>query len=119
MEVLAKVIAVDLSRNPDSKLKAKVKLLVDNPFDAIEINLFEFHQKEGVVARFESLTSKTAIVPVEVDLYKGKLQYGLAFGCTPELYGVDKSTGEIVDDVLKTPVAQSIPKTPSAVRKAS
>ena len=100
MEVLAQVLAVEPNLSQNSKLRCTVKLLLDKPFQGVELKLFEHHQKGGAIDRFHSLAGKKCVLPLEVSKYRDELQYGLAFGELPELFeSVDKSTGEVVDDI--------------------
>ncbi|MBL4794779.1 MAG: hypothetical protein JKY24_04575 [Pseudomonadales bacterium] len=98
MKVLAKIMSVESDQNQNSKVSARVKLLLDQPFDALELSLFEFHEKTGVLSAFRNLEGKEALVPLDLEEYKGKKELKLSYGAMPELYllpAVDTRTGEI------------------------
>lgn len=83
MEMLCEVRAVTPNYDQNSKLKAKVQLEVLFPYDGIEIPIYEASVKSGALKRFEFLIGQKAVVPVEIDEYKGKIQYQLSFGGMP------------------------------------
>lgn len=96
MEVLAQVISVDLIQDQSSKIKAKVKMLLDKPFDGLELKLFEHHQKQGIIGRFNTLQGKKCLVPLQVEKYNGEIQLNIPYGELPEaMIEVDTTTGEI------------------------
>jgi hypothetical protein len=92
MEVLCNVLAVNRSVDPQSKVKARIQLLTKFPLQAMEITLFEHNVKNGILARFEALAGKDAIVPIEMNEYKGRTQYQLPFDSMP--YPLDQIIGK-------------------------
>lgn len=116
MEMICTIVGIEPNYDAESKLKAKLKLIFDKPFDGIEINLYEHHVKQGVLAKAEQLIGKKVIFPLQPELFtaKGgtaKLQYSIPFGALPESFvspsgipfrekNVDTSTGEIKKPVV-------------------
>jgi hypothetical protein len=101
MQVLCTIVALEPSYDQQSKVKAKLKMLFDQPFDATEINLFEHHAKQGFINRCQALVGQKVLMPLQAELYNGKVQYALPYGCLPEAYhspgpaNVDRETGEV------------------------
>jgi hypothetical protein len=67
------------------KLKAEVSLIVEEPDMIIRLRLYDSHEKQGVISIFEKYKGKLAKVPLDVDLYQGKINYSLSYSGTPEL----------------------------------
>lgn len=87
MQVLAEVHNVRLFENAP-KLKAEVSLILSDPDQMIRLRLFAVHESQGVIAKFQQLQGHAAQVPLEVDIYQGRISYSLAFGGTPKPYKV-------------------------------
>lgn len=67
------------------KLKAEVSLIVDKPDDMIRLRLYDAHEKQGLVKTFQNLKGKQIRLPVELDIYQGRITYSLSYGSSPEL----------------------------------
>lgn len=81
MHVLASVHNV--RRLNGDKLKAEVSLIVEEPDMIIRIRLYEAHEKQGLIPVFEKLKGKLIKVPLEVDIYQGKINYSLSYAGVP------------------------------------
>ncbi len=106
MEVLCEVRAVNENYDQQSKVKARVNLEVLHPFGAIEIAIFENAVKSGVLGRFKTLVGQKVMVPIEINEYKGKVQYQIAFGGLPcslqeIMHSMDIPFSKPVDDKAK------------------
>lgn len=65
------------------KLKAEVSLIVEEPDMIIRLRLYDAHEKQGLVSLFEKYKGKQIKVPLEVELYQGKINYSLSYGASP------------------------------------
>lgn len=65
------------------KLKAEVSLIVEQPDMIIRLRLYDAHEKQGLIPQFEKLKGKQIKVPLEVDIYQGKINYSLAYAGAP------------------------------------
>ena len=83
--MLVKARVYNVQKTTSNKVKAEVSLLVSDPDALIRIRLFEFHEKVGALKVFQSLVGKDVLVPLEVETYRGQLQYSLAYGLLPRL----------------------------------
>jgi hypothetical protein len=82
MQVLAEVHNV--RHHNGQKLKAEVSLIVSEPDEIIRLRLFDAHEKQGLVQQFEKLKGKSIQVPLEIDVYQGKLSYSLSYSGIPK-----------------------------------
>jgi len=67
------------------KLKAEVSLIVEEPDMIIRLRLYDAHEKQGIVSIFEKCKGKQVKVPLDVDLYQGKINYSLSYSGSPEV----------------------------------
>lgn len=67
------------------KLKAEVSLIVEEPDMIIRLRLYDAHEKQGIVSIFEKCKGKQVKVPLDLDLYQGKISYSLSYGSSPSL----------------------------------
>ena len=67
------------------KLRAEVSLLVEQPDMIIRLRLYQAHDKQGLIQTFQKLKGKQVQVPLEVDIYQGKIHYNLSYSGTPAL----------------------------------
>ncbi|MDF1589726.1 MAG: hypothetical protein P1P93_11400, partial [Gammaproteobacteria bacterium] len=67
------------------KLKAEVSLIVEEPDMIIRLRLYDAHDKQGLVSLFEKYKGKQVKVPLDLDLYQGKINYSLSYGAIPQL----------------------------------
>lgn len=81
MQVLAEVRKV--RRFNGSKLKAEVSLIVSEPDEIIRVRLFDAHDKQGLIDHFQKLEGKNVRVPLEVEVYQGRLSYSLSYASQP------------------------------------
>ncbi len=88
MQVLAEVRRV--KDYTGSKLKAEVSLIVSDPDDMIRVRLFEPHEKQGLIEYFKKLEGKSVQIPLEVEIYQGRLSYSLSYGCQPVVVNASK-----------------------------
>ena len=65
------------------KLKAEVSLIVEEPDMIIRLRLYDAHEKQGIVSIFEKQKGKHIKVPLEVDIYQGKISFSLSYGGIP------------------------------------
>jgi hypothetical protein len=65
------------------KLKAEVSLIVEEPDMIIRLRLYDAHEKQGLVSIFEKYKGKQLKVPLDVEIYQGKINYSLSYGSTP------------------------------------
>jgi len=72
------------------KVKAEVSLLVSDPDELIRIRLFDSHEKAGAVRAFQELLGKDVWVPLEVETYRGEMQFALSYGLLPR--GLDSKS---------------------------
>ncbi len=40
-------------------------------------------EKQGIISIFEKCKGKQVKVPLDLDLYQGKINYSLSYGCSP------------------------------------
>ncbi len=81
MHVLCEVHNV--RRFNGDKLKAEVSLIVEEPDMIIRLRLYDAHDKQGVISIFEKYKGKQIKVPLDLDLYQGKINYSLSYGSSP------------------------------------
>lgn len=77
----------------NSKRKAEVSMIVEEPAAMISIALFETQMNDGTYRSFKELEGKAVMVPVSVDQYQGRIQYQLPFGATPRVAKPVKAVG--------------------------
>ncbi len=85
MQVLAEVRKVRLFNG--SKLKAEVSLIVSDPDEIVRVRLFDAHERQGLVEQFKKLEGKAIQIPLEVEIYQGRLSYSLSYGLQPTIIG--------------------------------
>ena len=83
MQVLAEVRKV--RHFTGSKLKAEVSLIVSEPDEILRVRLFDVHEKQGLIDHFQKLEGKQVRVPLEVEVYQGRLSFSLSYGSQPAL----------------------------------
>lgn len=66
-----------------AKLKAEVSLIVEEPDQIIRLRLYAAHEEQGLVSIFEKYKGKQIKVPLDLDLYQGKINYSLSYGSSP------------------------------------
>ena len=66
-----------------AKLKAEVSLIVEEPDMIIRLRLYDAHEKQGLISIFEKYKGKQVKVPLDLDLYQGKINYSLSYGGSP------------------------------------
>jgi hypothetical protein len=81
MQVLAEVRKVRHFNG--SKLKAEVSLIVSDPDEILRVRLFDVHEKQGLIDQFQKLEGKLVRVPLEIEIYQGRLSYSLSYGSQP------------------------------------
>lgn len=81
MQVLAEVRKVRHYNGP--KLKAEVSLIVSEPDEILRVRLFDVHEKQGLIDQFQKLEGKQVRVPLEVEVYQGRLSFSLSYGSQP------------------------------------
>jgi len=67
------------------KLKAEVSLIVEEPDQIIRLRLYDAHEKQGLISIFEKYKGKQVKIPLDLDLYQGKISYSLSYGASPIL----------------------------------
>lgn len=82
--MLVKANVYNVRAMASGKVKAEVSLLVSDPDQLIRIRLFDSHDKAGAVRAFQDLLTKDAWVPLEVETYRGELQFALSYGALPK-----------------------------------
>ncbi len=65
------------------KLKAEVSLIVEEPDEIIRLRLYAAHEQQGVISIFEKHKGKRLQVPLDLDLYQGKISFSLSYGSSP------------------------------------
>lgn len=65
------------------KLKAEVSLIVEEPDQIIRLRLYDAHEKQGVISIFEKCKGKQVKVPLDLDIYQGKISYSLSYAGSP------------------------------------
>jgi len=65
------------------KLKAEVSLIVEEPDEIIRLRLYSAHEQQGIISIFEKYKGKQVKVPLDLDLYQGKISYSLSYGSSP------------------------------------
>lgn len=83
--MLVKANIYNVRAMASGKVKAEVSLLVSDPDQLIRIRLFDSHDKLGAVRAFQDLLNKDAWVPLEVETYRGELQFALSYGALPRV----------------------------------
>ncbi len=66
-----------------AKLKAEVSLIVEEPDQIIRLRLYDAHEKQGIISIFEKCKGKQVKVPLDLDLYQGKITFNLSYGSSP------------------------------------
>lgn len=106
MEVLATFDELEINRDPNSKIKGAASFIVKKPKMFIEIKFFAHHEKQGLIGRCETFTpGQKVILPIETELYNGKVQHTITFGELPSPF-FDKKTGEVDGDI---PIRKATP----------
>ena len=102
MQVLATFDELEINRDPDSKIKGTASFIVTKPKMFIEIKFFAHHQKQGLIGRCETFTpGQKVLLPIESELYNGKVQHNITFGELPQPF-FDKKGEPDKDIPLRT-----------------
>jgi hypothetical protein len=83
MQVLAEVRKVRHFNG--AKLKAEVSLIVSEPDEILRVRLFDVHEKQGLIDQFKKLEGKQVRVPLEIEIYQGRLSFSLSYGGLPAI----------------------------------
>lgn len=85
MLVKALVRAVSETGTNTEKPMAIVTLEVSNPLEIVQVRLFKQAYNDGTVARFKQAIDAQVDVPLQPELYNGRLSYAFPFGETLQI----------------------------------
>lgn len=81
--MLVKALIREVRENANAqKPMAIVTVEVTRPLEIIEMRLFKQSYDDGTVIRFKQLAGVEIDLPLQVEVYNGRLSYGLPFGET-------------------------------------
>lgn len=79
--MLVRALVRGIRENADAqKPMAIVTLEVTNPLEIVEIRLFKNAYADGTVGKFKQVLGAEMEVPLQAEIYNGKLSYNLPFG---------------------------------------
>lgn len=79
--MLVKALVRSITENADAqKPMAIVTLEVSNPLEIVQVRLFKNAYADGTVSKFKQVLGAEMDVPLQAEIYNGKLSYNLPFG---------------------------------------
>ncbi|MDB6060355.1 MAG: hypothetical protein JWM78_458 [Verrucomicrobiaceae bacterium] len=79
--MLVKALVRSISENSDAqKPQAIVTLEVANPLEIIQVRLFKNSYADGTVSNFKQVIGAEMDIPLQAEIYNGKISWNLPFG---------------------------------------